>query len=96
MITIDAARAIGREADLGSLEVGKLADITTIKMTSPHLMPRLMPIHQLMLYGNPGDVADVFVAGRALMRPQGAHGLGSGRLRVRGNGKSRGDTPCGI
>ena len=68
MITIDAARAIGREADLGSLEVGKLADITTIKMTSPHLMPRLMPIHQLMLYGNPGDVADVFVAGRALMR----------------------------
>ena len=31
-------------------------------------MPRLMPIHQLMLYGNPGDVADVFVAGRALMR----------------------------
>ena len=68
MITIDAARAIGREADLGSLEVGKLADITTIKMTSPHLMPRLMPIHQLMLYGNAGDVADVFVAGRALMR----------------------------
>ena len=63
-----AARAIGREADLGSLEVGKLADITTIKTTSPHLMPRLMPIHQLMLYGNPGDVADVFVAGRALMR----------------------------
>lgn len=68
MITIDAARAIGHEADLGSLEVGKLADITTIKTTSPHLMPRLMPIHQLMLYGNPGDVADVFVAGRALMR----------------------------
>ena len=68
MITIDAARAIGREHDLGSLEVGKLADITTIKMTSPHLMPRIMPIHQLMLFGNAGDVADVFVAGRVLMR----------------------------
>lgn len=67
-VTIDAAHAIGREADLGSLEAGKLADIATIKMTSPHLMPRLMPIHQLMLYGNAGDVADVFVAGRALMR----------------------------
>ena len=67
MITIDAARAIGREADLGTLEAGKLADITTINMTSPHLMPRLMPIHQLMLYGNTGDVADVFVAGKALM-----------------------------
>ena len=59
--------AIGREADLGTLEAGKLADITTINMTSPHLMPRLMPIHQLMLYGNTGDVADVFVAGKALM-----------------------------
>lgn len=68
MITIDAARAIGRAHDLGSLEAGKLADITTIRMTSPHLMPRLMPVHQLMLFGNAGDVADVFVAGKALMR----------------------------
>ena len=68
MITIDAARAIGREHDLGSLEVGKLADITTVKVASPHLSPQLMPIHQLMLFGNPGDVSDVFVAGRLLMR----------------------------
>lgn len=68
MITIDAARAIGREHDLGSIEVGKLADITTFNMRVPHLSPNLMPIHQLMLFGNPGDVADVFVAGKALMR----------------------------
>lgn len=68
MITIDAARAIGREHDLGSLEVGKVADITTVKVASPHLSPQLMPIHQLMLSGNPGDVSDVFVAGRLLMR----------------------------
>ena len=68
MITIDAARAIGREHDLGSLEVGKLADITTVNLRAPHLSPNLMPIHQLMLFGNAADIADVFVAGKALMR----------------------------
>ena len=68
MITIDAARAIGREHDLGSLEVGKTRRHHDGKGRLAHLSPQLMPIHQLMLFGNPGDVSDVFVAGRLLMR----------------------------
>ena len=54
MITIDAAKAIGRETDLGSIEPGKLADIVSFNLRQPHLSPNLMPIHQLMLYGNAG------------------------------------------
>ena len=41
MVTIDAARALGREHDLGSLEVGKKADVITVGLQAPHLVPRL-------------------------------------------------------
>ena len=68
MITIDAAKAIGRETDLGSIEPGKLADIVSFNLRQPHLSPNLMPIHQLMLYGNAGDASDVLVNGRFLMK----------------------------
>lgn len=68
MITIDAARAVGREHDLGSLEAGKLADVITIDMNQPHLAPTHLPVHNLMLYGNAADVTDVMVEGRWVMR----------------------------
>ncbi len=39
MITIDAARAIGMDHEIGSLESGKKADIAIIDMRKPHLTP---------------------------------------------------------
>lgn len=39
MATIDAARAIGRADDLGSLEEGKLADVVVLDLDQPHLRP---------------------------------------------------------
>jgi cytosine/adenosine deaminase-related metal-dependent hydrolase len=40
LATIDAARAIGRGAELGSLEPGKRADVALIDLEYPHLTPR--------------------------------------------------------
>lgn len=68
MITIDAAKAIGREEDLGSLEEGKKADIITVNMKQPHLCPGFMPVHKLMLYASAQDVDTTIVDGRVLMR----------------------------
>jgi 5-methylthioadenosine/S-adenosylhomocysteine deaminase len=67
MITIDAARAIGMEHEIGSLEIGKKADIAIIDMRKPHLMPMWMPVHRLVHQVLGSDVDTVIVDGRILM-----------------------------
>lgn len=68
MITIDAAKGIGREADLGSLEVGKKADVITVDLATPHAYPPNMPVHRVVWFAQGSDVRDVIVDGRVLMR----------------------------
>ena len=68
MATIDAARALGMEQEIGSLEAGKKADIILVDWFKPHLVPMNMPIYRLVYYANGEDVSDVLVDGRVLMR----------------------------
>lgn len=67
MVTIDAARAIGRERELGSIEVGKRADVITVDWSKPHLQPRLLPVQRLVYYATGQDVDTVIVDGRVVM-----------------------------
>ncbi len=67
MITIDAARVIGMDHEIGSLEVGKKADIAIIDMRKPHLMPNWMPVHRLVHQVLGSDVDTVIVDGKVLM-----------------------------
>ncbi|WP_420398456.1 amidohydrolase family protein [Marinovum algicola] len=68
MATIDAARALGRADDLGSLEVGKKADVVLIDMGKPHLTPQAMPLHAVTHFANAADVETVLVNGRVVLR----------------------------
>lgn len=68
MITIDAARALGLDAEIGSLEAGKKADVTIIDMRQPHLTPNWMPVHRLMQQAVGGDVDTVICDGKVLMQ----------------------------
>lgn len=68
MITIDAARGIGRDADLGSLEPGKKADVITVDLATPQAYPPNMPVHRVVWFAQGSDVRDVIVDGRVLMR----------------------------
>ena len=68
MITIDAAKAVGLDQTLGSLEAGKRADVITVDYQTPRLMPMYNPVHALILGGAGADVRDVLVDGRLLMR----------------------------
>ncbi len=67
MVTVDAARALGVEQDLGSLEPGKKADLIIIDTKKPHLTPLLMPVHQIINYANGNDVETVIVDGEILI-----------------------------
>jgi cytosine/adenosine deaminase-related metal-dependent hydrolase len=68
MVTIDAARAIGMDAEIGSLETGKKADIILVDLFRPHLMPMNMPVYRVTCFANAADVVTTIVDGRVLMR----------------------------
>lgn len=68
MVTIDAARALGMEREIGSLEAGKKADIILVDIFRPHMVPMNMPLYRVAYFANGNDVSTVLVNGRVLMR----------------------------
>ena len=67
MVTIDAARALGLEAELGSLEPGKKADVVLVDLRRPHLYPANMPVFRLVYFANGNDVHTVIVDGEVVL-----------------------------
>jgi 5-methylthioadenosine/S-adenosylhomocysteine deaminase len=66
--TIDGARAIGLADRIGSIELGKEADLIAIDLTALHLMP-VHDVLALLVYSvGRGDVSDVFVSGERVVR----------------------------
>lgn len=68
MATVDAARALGMEKEIGSLEPGKKADVILVDWFKPHMVPMNMPVYRLVYFAEGTDVATVIVDGRILMR----------------------------
>jgi 5-methylthioadenosine/S-adenosylhomocysteine deaminase len=67
MATINGAKALGLGKSVGSLEVGKKADIVLIDFSKPHLTP-LHDVYASMVYSvSGGDVDTVIVDGKILM-----------------------------
>ncbi len=67
MITIDAARALGLDAAIGSLEAGKRADVAILNFRQPHLTPNWMVVHRLIYEASGHDVETVIVDGKIVM-----------------------------
>jgi cytosine/adenosine deaminase-related metal-dependent hydrolase len=68
MVTVDAAKALGLEKEIGSLEPGKKADVILIDWFRPHMVPMNMPLYRVAYFANGNDVTTVLVNGRILMR----------------------------
>lgn len=68
MLTINGARSFGLEDKLGSLEVGKLADLAVLDFESANLTPCYDIYSQLVYSVSPHDVCHTMVNGRWLMR----------------------------
>ena len=70
MVTIDAAKALGIDNEVGSLEKGKKADIILVDLNRPHLTPATYVPHLLTFYANGNDVDTVIVDGKVLMKDE--------------------------
>jgi cytosine/adenosine deaminase-related metal-dependent hydrolase len=68
MCTIDGARVLGLEHEIGSLEPGKKADVILVDLRRPHLYPANMPEFRVTYFANGNDVHTVLVGGRVLLR----------------------------
>src|SRR4051794_459429 len=68
MATIDGARALHMEKEIGSLEAGKKADFVVIGLNSPNGVP-MYDVYAEIAYSLKGsDVETVVIGGRVLMR----------------------------
>ena len=64
--TVNGYAALGLPG--GSLEAGNPADLIMIELRQPHLVPLMRVVSTFVHQGRAGDVADVMVGGRWLMR----------------------------
>jgi 5-methylthioadenosine/S-adenosylhomocysteine deaminase len=67
MATKNAAKALGLERTIGSLEPGKKADIALIDFNKPHLTPQHNPYANIVYSANGSDVHTLIVDGKVLM-----------------------------
>jgi cytosine/adenosine deaminase-related metal-dependent hydrolase len=67
MATINGARALGLQNEIGSIETGKKADMILINLREPHLVPTFNPISNLIYAGEGSDVDTVIIDGRIIM-----------------------------
>jgi 5-methylthioadenosine/S-adenosylhomocysteine deaminase len=68
MATIEGARALHMEKEIGSLEVGKKADIILISLDEPNAVPMYDVYAQLAYALKGSDVETVVIGGRVVMR----------------------------
>ena len=68
MVLEGGAAALGEEGQMGRVEAGYKADLIGIDMNQPHLCPTGDQIHTLLECVNAGDVSDMVVGGRVLMK----------------------------
>jgi 5-methylthioadenosine/S-adenosylhomocysteine deaminase len=68
MATLGGAKAMLREEQLGTLEVGKKADMILVNINQPHIQPTHNFINTLIESVNSNDVTDSIVDGKIVMK----------------------------
>jgi 5-methylthioadenosine/S-adenosylhomocysteine deaminase len=66
--TFEGAKALGMEKKIGSLEIGKQADLVLLDLDAPHLTPVNDVPALLVFAAGRGDVSDVMVDGQWVVR----------------------------
>lgn len=88
MATRGSAAAL-RLTEVGSLEIGKIADLALLRFDQPHLTPRGRVVSHLAYAAYASDVDSVIVNGRLLMRGRRLLTLDEERIRARADESAR-------
>jgi 5-methylthioadenosine/S-adenosylhomocysteine deaminase len=68
MATIDGARAMGLDSEIGSIEAGKRADLSVVRLDRLHSTPAGEIVSALVYSAEAGDVDTVIIDGNVVMR----------------------------
>ena len=83
------AQVLGLKREIGTIEVGKKADIIVLDLQSPHLVPLYNPVSNIVYAASGADVKDVIVNGRLLMKERTFQTLDSAEIMDRVTAISR-------
>jgi len=83
MATIGAARALGLDGQIGSIEPGKRADLTAVNLAELELTPCYHPISHLVYAAGRDQVTHVWVNGQALLEERSLTTLDAGELAAK-------------
>ena len=90
LATLGGARALGLEADIGSIEVGKRADLIVLDLDGPHAQPDNADLISRIVYSaRAADVRHVIVDGRIVVRDGDLKTADVGAVRRQANTHAR-------
>ena len=83
MATIDGARAIGLEKEIGSIEAGKKADLVVLDYENAFMTPIHHPVSAIVYSALGNEVTTVMIDGRFVMRDGVVTGVNEAEVRRR-------------
>lgn len=83
MATINGAKALGLDGEIGSLRIGKAADVVAIDLSEVETQPVFNPLAQIVYAASRHQVSDVWVAGRQVLKKRQLTTLDLNDLRQR-------------
>lgn len=83
MATLNGAKALGLDNEIGSLLVGKSADVIALDLSSLETQPVFNPISQIVYAASRQQVTDVWVAGKQLLKHRQLTTIDSAALKQR-------------
>ena len=89
MATIDGARALGLDADVGSLEPGKKADLAVVRLGRLHSTPATDVVSALVYSSEIEDVDTVIIDGRMVLRERKLLTIDEAATIARANSEAR-------
>jgi 5-methylthioadenosine/S-adenosylhomocysteine deaminase len=90
LCTVNGARALGLDAELGSIEVGKLADVVIRRSDVPEAAPGLDPLRELVLAARSRTVDTVIVGGEVIVEHGRSTRVDEAQLRAQAASSARG------